>query len=199
MKMKKNVKLNLVDIENENNKLSSDEILGENSSSISSENSHSKSKKSKSKSVKSRSSNSESKSKMEEGNSSIHGDNIIKSPSLIKVRGIGENSINDSEKQNVNNIVIKENEVWKELIEDKKSEVEKLKLKENNTNNNFLKKDFKQKGMNIKDNTKESSLDILNQNSKKNQINDKDYKEDVKINTIVKKVLNKKNKKEDNK
>ena len=47
MKMKKNVKLNLVDIENENNKLSSDEILGENSSSISSENSHSKSKKSK--------------------------------------------------------------------------------------------------------------------------------------------------------
>ena len=53
--------------------------------------------------------------------------------------------------------------------------------------------------MNIKDNTKESSLDILNQNSKKNQINDKDYKEDVKINTIVKKVLNKKNKKEDNK
>jgi CCR4-NOT transcription complex subunit 4 len=195
------VKLNLVDVDNEKNKISSDEISGKNSSSISSENSHSKSKKSKSKSnsENSRSSNSESKSKMEEGKSSIHGDNILKAPSLIKVGGIGKNSTKDSEKLNANNIAIKDNEVGKELIEDKKSEEEKLELKENNTNNNFLKKDDKKKENNTKDNTKESSLDILNKNiNKKNQINDKDYKEDIKVNTMVTKEVNNKKNKEDN-
>ncbi len=191
------VKLNLVDVDNENNKISSDEISGKNSSSISSENSHSKSKKSKLNSENSRSSNSESKSKMEEGKSSIHGDNILKAPSLIKVGGIGKNSTKDSEKLNANNIAIKDNEEEKELIEDKKKE-EKLKLKENNTNNNFLKKDVKKKEINTKDNNKESSLDINKNINKKNQINDKDYKEDIKVNTMVTKEVNNKKNKEDN-
>ena len=83
------VKLNLIDDDNDNNsKVSSVNISSDSQSSLSS-NSNS-----------SNSSNSNSNSGNQDKKSSVHGENIFKTPSLIKFGGIGKKSTSDSELQN---------------------------------------------------------------------------------------------------
>jgi hypothetical protein len=83
------VKLNLIDDDNENNsKVSSENISSDSQSSFSS-NSNS-----------SNNSNSKSNSGNQDKKSSVHGENIFKTPSLIKFGGIGKMSTSDSELQN---------------------------------------------------------------------------------------------------
>ncbi len=83
------VKLNLIDDDNDNNeKVSSVNISSDSQSSFSS-NSNS-----------SNSSNSKSNSGNQDKKSSVHGENIFKTPSLIKFGGIGKKSTSDSELQN---------------------------------------------------------------------------------------------------
>ena len=86
------VKLNLIDDDNEknNSKVSSENISSDSqSSSSSSSNSRNNSD-----------SNSNSNSGSQDKKSSVHGENIFKTPSLIKFGGIGKMSTSDSEIQN---------------------------------------------------------------------------------------------------
>ena len=188
------VRLNLID-ENNNSKVSSENISSDSqsySNSSSSKNSNSNSKY-----------NSGSEDKK---SSSIRGDNIFKTPSLIKFGGIGKMSTSDSEiiqnEINTSNFykakqinVERNNKIWNDVIKKDKSEekilskskeeklilnkekINKNKEKKNDKNNeNIDKKNEEKKNDKKNENIDKKNENITNKNEEKKIINNEEKK-----------------------